>query len=121
MSKLVFAGLASLFILQGCVISVNDDDHDRGNYYHSEKKREQKNKSYIATLSAGTDISLVKSALGTPDFSEMLMKEDKEYKVLFYRTQHVHSDGNTSKDECTPLVFNNGELVGYGDTAIQHL
>jgi len=26
-------------------------------------------------------------------------------------------DGITTKDECTPLVFRNGNLVGWGDSA----
>ncbi len=121
MSKFVFAGLASLFILQGCVISVNDDDVERGNHYYSEVKREKKNRQYIGDLSAGENIHAIKNALGTPDFNEMLVKSDAEYKILYYRTQHVESDGKTTKDECTALIFKNAELVGFGDKAVEQL
>ncbi|MFC3121920.1 DUF3192 domain-containing protein [Agaribacter flavus] len=121
MSKVVIAGLASLFILQGCVISVNDDDFERGSHYHNEQKREKKNRDYISDLAIGTNEHSVKGALGTPDFNELLVKNEQQYKILYYRTQRTHSDGKTTKDECTPLLFKNGELVGYGDTALSGL
>ena len=36
---------------------------------------------------------------------------------MFYRTQHVKSDGITTQDECTFLLFVNGVLkeIGLGD------
>jgi hypothetical protein len=41
--------------------------------------------------------------------------------VLFYRTHRRDGDGVTTKDECTPLVFKNGLLIGWGDAAYQAL
>jgi len=35
------------------------------------------------------------------------MKGDDEYRVLYYRTQRLHADGDTTKDETTPLIFKN--------------
>ena len=52
--------------------------------------------------------------LGTPADSEAFTRDGEEVRVLFYRTQHRHSDGETSRDETTPLVFRSGELVGWG-------
>jgi hypothetical protein len=34
---------------------------------------------------------------------------------LFYRTQRKHSDGETTRDETTPLVFRDNRLIGWGD------
>jgi len=51
------------------------------------------------------------------DFNELFEKQDGTYRVLYYRTQKTMGDGITTKDECTPLVFRNGELVGWGDSA----
>jgi hypothetical protein len=56
--------------------------------------------------------------LGAPDFSEAFSKKDDSYRVLFYRTQHEHSDGETTKDETTPLVFKNDRLIGWGQDAL---
>ena len=50
-------------------------------------------------------------------FNELFEKQDGTYRVLYYRTQKTMGDGITTKDECTPLVFRNGNLVGWGDSA----
>lgn len=63
------------------------------------------NRDIISKLSLGADRSSVVSRLGTPSQPEALVKEGDEYRVLYYRTQHRHSDGETSKDETTPLIF----------------
>lgn len=58
--------------------------------------------------------------MGNADFSEAYIQNgdvNKEVIVLFYRTQHTHSDGKTTKDECTPIVISNNALVGWGETA----
>ncbi|WP_351079613.1 DUF3192 domain-containing protein, partial [Shewanella sp. CAL98-MNA-CIBAN-0140] len=59
--------------------------------------------------------------LKTPDFTELLKKEEDVYQVLFYATHSIHSDGKMTKDECTPLVFKNDKLVGIGASALQML
>ena len=38
----------------------------------------------------------------------------KSVVIFFYYTQRKWSDGNYTKDECTPVVFENGKLVGWG-------
>lgn len=42
----------------------------------------------------------------------------RRHRVLFFRTQHRHSDGETSRDETTPLVFRNDTLIGWGDDVL---
>lgn len=106
--------------LQGCVISIDEDDFNSRSS-HSEHDREERNRDYIADLSVDASIERVKTRLGTPDFSELVVKGEQEYRVLYYRTQWMKGDGTTTKDECTPLVFKNGALVGYGETALDHL
>ncbi|HET8817399.1 MAG TPA: DUF3192 domain-containing protein, partial [Pseudidiomarina sp.] len=59
--------------------------------------------------------------LGTPNFSELWTVDGDKYRVLYYRTHRVDSDGETTKDECTPLVFVNGSLVGTGDLAVSRI
>ena len=45
--------------------------------------------------------------------------DGSEIEVLFFRTRHRHSDGETTPDETTPLVFVDGELVGWGAAAYE--
>lgn len=111
---------ASLPILSGCIIAVHDGgDDDNGS--HSEAKRERLNRQMIAQLTPGTSIDSVRSELGEPDFSETLSKDGKLVRLYRYRTHHMHSDGETTLDETTVLVFVDGLLQGTGETALQML
>jgi hypothetical protein len=60
----------------------------------------------------------VLAKLKTPSFTELLKKDNNVYQVLFYAIHHVHSDGNMTKDECTPLIFKSEQLVGIGESAL---
>ena len=64
--------------------------------------------------------SSVVADLGDPDFTDAFARGDSEYVVLRYRTQRVKGDGITTRDETTPLVFVDGNLVGWGESAIEH-
>ncbi|MFK3863227.1 DUF3192 domain-containing protein [Pseudoalteromonas rhizosphaerae] len=81
--------------------------------------REAFNKRYIAKLSVETptNLSTVLEYLGSPDLT--FAKRDKEevWQIIFYRTQHIKSDGITTMDECTGLLFKNGELILWGPSA----
>lgn len=117
--KLV-AAVAVISSLSGCVIAVghDGDNDDDGNNW---RKTQQFNQNYVSGLKTGTDITAVRQSLGTPAFSESFNKQGEIVEVLFYRTHHSHSDGMTSKDECTALIFKRGVLVGWGDKAYQIL
>lgn len=120
MKKSIFAAALILpLALSGCVISVDGD----GEYGYSSdwEDREHKNRRHIAKLETNTDISDIKRRMGIADFNELHQKEQDEYQVLYYRTHRRDGDGVTTKDECTPLVFKNGLLVGWGDTAYEVL
>ncbi|NVK24416.1 MAG: DUF3192 domain-containing protein [Gammaproteobacteria bacterium] len=112
------------FSLTGCVIVANDDD-TRADWIGSSSsdwKQEQKeNKRKIAELEVGQSFSSVRSEMGTPEFNEAFTQNGKKYQVLFYRTRHKHSDGQTTKSECTPLIFVDGVLNSWGDKAYNKL
>ncbi len=116
---LIIAALIMPLALSGCVISVDGD----GDYSHHADwdDREVENRRAIADLVTGTKLAAVKRDLGTPDFSELYQRESGEFQVLFYRTQRTKGDGITTKDECTPLVFKNGVLHGWGETAFSDI
>jgi hypothetical protein len=79
------------------------------------KKEQRVNREEISNLEIGMTRGAVVNRLGTPSDSEAFSHEGEEVRVLFYRTRHKNSDGETSRDETTPLVFKNDLLLGWGD------
>jgi hypothetical protein len=83
------------------------------------KDREEYNKIQISKLELGLHKKQVIELLGSPDITEAKRSDNKELQVMFYRTQHRQADGITTKDECTALLFENNELIAWGDNAYQ--
>lgn len=114
-----------LATLSACIIVTDrenvdfgwDDSTDHGN--ESWQRKNRKNRDAIANLQVGASVEVVKSELGSPDFSESFSDHGQQYLILRYRTHHRHSDGETSTDETTPLVFEGGLLTGWGDSAMK--
>lgn len=81
--------------------------------------REAYNKRYIEKLKADNSLMLedVLSKIGSPDLTFAKLVDDDQYQVAYYRTQHQHSDGITTKDECTGLLFKNNKLIAWGPEA----
>ena len=52
----------------------------------------------------------VQQIMGEPVSGETYCQPD----VWFYYTEVVWADGLTTQDECTPLVFKDGKLIGIG-------
>lgn len=123
--KMVLIALPLTFSLTGCIIAVNEDGHEAdwvGSYSGESWKKEQRiNKQKIANLNVGESYSKVREIMGTPEFNEAFTNEGKQVQVIFYRTNHRHSDGETTKDECTPLIFIDGVLNSWGQKAYQKL
>lgn len=118
----IIAAIAvSSVLLSGCVISIDGDSEDGYSSHSSWSKTEKQNRKKISELSPGTAISAVRNSMGTPDFDELIVKNGKEHRVLFYRTQRTEGDGITTKDECTPILFINNELIGFGETALNSI
>lgn len=122
LTKLSVAAAATILALglQGCVIAVNDDGNgysDGGNY----SKLEKNNREAIAGYVEGVSLATVQAELGTPNFSDLWTVNDVRYRVMYYRTHRVHADGNTTRDECTPLVFADGVLIGTGNLALERI
>lgn len=116
MNNLVVATLFGLSLgFSGCVISVDGD----GGYGHQSDWRnaEQINRKHISRLQQDISYDDILNRMGIADFNEFYAKGDDTYQVLYYRTQHIDGDGVTTKNECTPLVFKNSVLLGWGETA----
>ena len=105
--------------LTGCVVAIGDhDDHD---LTMSDHNREYHNRKLISQLLINTSYSAVQNQLGVPDFNESYDKNGETIQVLYYRTQRVHKDDLTTKDECTPLLFKQHKLVSWGDRALSQI
>ncbi|SNY55162.1 Protein of unknown function [Arsukibacterium tuosuense] len=114
--------LALTGLLTGCVVAIGDKDYEGSDGTDNEwRKTQRENLNQINQLQPGVAFNDVVSLLGNPDFTEFLVKDEQQVQVLFYRTQHKRSDGKTTKDECTPLVFINSQLHSWGDKAYQQL
>ncbi|MEM9532874.1 MAG: DUF3192 domain-containing protein [Pseudomonadota bacterium] len=111
------AALPLILSFTGCVI-VTDPDGDWERYSDSWEHRQQDNHAYITDLRLGTSMDVVRTDLGRPDFSEGYASEGREVIVMRYRTHHRHSDGETTFDETTPLVFVDGALAGWGENVV---
>lgn len=64
----------------------------------------------IKNLKEGMSKEAVLNTMGQPLVKEVYNTEN----VWFYYTESKWSDGNRTSDECTPLVFEEGKLIGWG-------
>ena len=69
-----------------------------------------KNRDNVEKLKKDMSKAEVIAVMGEPVKGEVYCKPD----VLFYYTGTKWSDGNTTSDECTPLVFEKDRLIGSG-------
>lgn len=116
----MIATALTLPLLTGCVVAVGNGGEDE--FYSSGsswQKQYKKNRKMIADLALGSSYQNAIDKLGTPLFNELLTHNGTEYRVIFYPTNSIHSDGKMTKDECTPIVFADNKLQGYGETAYQ--
>jgi hypothetical protein len=110
----IFLALAAYGIFVLLVISFYDDSPDKMQW----EDREAYNKQFIAKLQLEQfTFEQAIEQLGSPDITEAKKVATNKFQVMFYRTQHVKSDGITTQDECTFLLFINGALkeIGLGN------
>lgn len=106
--------LTALLALTGCIVHVNDDYDEEPVW----RERQHDNQTLIQQMEIGTPIEQVFEQLGTADFTEAFATEEHGYRILRYRTHHRREDGKTTVDETTPLLFEDGRLVGWGHRAV---
>lgn len=107
----IFLALAAYGFFVFLVISFYDDSPDKMQW----EDREAYNKQFIAKLQLDQfTFEQAISELGSPDITEAKKIAGDQFQVMFYRTQHVKSDGITTQEECTFLLFVNGVLKEIG-------
>ncbi|SEK83720.1 Protein of unknown function [Colwellia chukchiensis] len=112
----ILLALAAYGIFVALVVNFYDDSPAKMRW----EDREAYNRQFIAKLELKKfNFDTAIKELGSPDITEAKIVDDNRYQVSFYRTQHVKSDGITTQDECTALLFTNGVLTAIGNTAYQ--
>lgn len=109
--KMVVAGFALYAVFVYSVVSFFPDKPEDMDW----EDREQYNKVQIAKLNLGTSKDEILALLGSPDITEAKKTREGTIQVMFYRTQHMKSDGITTQNECTPLLFEDDVLVAWGE------
>ena len=113
---IILVALAAYGIFVTLVINFYDDSPANMQW----EDREAYNQQFIAKLELKEfSFNSAIEQLGSPDITEAKIVNESSYQVSFYRTQHVKSDGITTQDECTALLFTNGVLTAIGKTAYQ--
>jgi len=110
----ILLALAAYGVFVVLVMTFYDDSPDQMKW----NDREQYNRQFIAKIKLNEfTFEHALDELGSPDITEAKQVDNDNYQVMFYRTQHVKSDGITTQDECTFLLFVNGVLkeIGLGD------
>lgn len=110
----ILLALAVYGIFVALVVTFYDDSPDKMKW----DDREAYNRQFIAKVKLEQfTFEQALTQLGSPDITEARTVDEVSYQVMFYRTQHVKSDGITTQDECTFLFFVNGILkeIGLGD------
>ena len=113
--KYIVLGLGIYAIAAGLIINFYKDD-PQGMFWQD---REAFNKRYLSKLKSDPPVFLdqVFNNLGSPDLTFAKRNGDDVFQIIYYRTQHKHSDGITTQDECTGLFFKNEQLVVWGPGA----
>jgi hypothetical protein len=81
--------------------------------------REAFNRKYIQAIELGVALQQqqVSEVLGGPDITEAIATPQGLFQIVYYRTLRAISDGITTKDECTALLFHNKQLIAIADNA----
>jgi len=113
----LLAGILSYVALTYGVLRFYKDDPDQMSW----QDREAFNTKFIYKMDLKQPVYRVDvvNYLGGPDITEAKLVEQQIYQVLYYRTHRTKSDGITTRDECTALMFKNNQLVAIGENAVE--
>jgi len=113
----ILVALAAYGIFVALVMNFYDDSPANMKW----EDREAYNRQFIAKLQLNEfSFEQAIAELGSPDITEAKNVAHDKFQVMFYRTQHMKSDGLTTQEECTALLFKNDELFAVGKSAYEN-
>jgi hypothetical protein len=82
--------------------------------------REAYNRKYIDQLTTASQLPQQEliAKLGGPDITEAEKIGADVYQLMYYRTKRSVSDGITTTQECTALLFKNQQLIALDSDAV---
>ena len=114
--SLIAIALLAYGIFVALVVTFYDDSPTKMQW----EDREAFNKQYVAKVKLDQlTFDQIILDLGSPDITEAKKVNSDKYQLMYYRTQHVKSDGITTEEECTALLFKNNTLNAIGHSAIE--
>lgn len=120
MNKKVIGRILIALAIYGVFVSLVVNFYDDSPADMEWGDRESYNRQYIGKLTLENfNFEQAIEELGSPDITEAKKVDAINFQVMFYRTQHVKSDGFTTQDECTALLFKDGSLIAIGKTAYE--
>jgi len=120
MNKKVLSLVAIALIAYGIFVALVVTFYDDSPTNMQWEDREAFNKQYVSKLKIDQlTFNQVILDLGSPDITEAKKVMSDQYQLMYYRTQHVKSDGITTEEECTALLFKNDVLNAIGHSAVK--
>ncbi|MFT5760479.1 MAG: hypothetical protein ACI9LM_005266 [Alteromonadaceae bacterium] len=112
----ILVALTAYGIFVALVMNFYDDSPSNMKW----EDREAYNRQFISKLQLEKfSFEQALKQLGSPDITEAKKVAHDKFQVLFYRTQHIKSDGITTQEECTALLFKNEALFAIGKSAYE--
>lgn len=112
--KIIAIGFSAYIALTFCVLTFVSDKPENMGW----RDREAYNKVQVAKLKLGATRDEVLALMGSPDITEAKENSSTVVQIMFFRTQHIKADGLTTKEECTPVLFEDNKLVALGESAL---
>ncbi len=101
-------------VVSGCATSSNP------NYFNEIQRESRKNREALLMLGIGMSKHDVKSIMDLPRFNEAYEISGKSMEFWFYFTDEIHfSVGRIDRERCTPILFENGKVKGWGPDYIK--
>jgi hypothetical protein len=120
MSKKVITRIIIALAIYGIFVALVMNFYDDNPSNMKWEDREDYNRHFISKVQLNKfNFEKALEELGSPDLTEAKRIKDDNYQVMFYRTHHVKSDGITTQEECTALLFKNNLLMAIGKTAYE--
>ncbi len=117
MKKVIFLLLVLAIVMSGCT---RPDTITRINRKNLMKLSIGMSKQEVLNIMGTKTMHILYGAVNNPYRSEMLRLENgKTLELLYYYTDIKRRDNCITDDELTPLVFHNGELIGWGWSFVQ--
>ena len=100
-----FFGIAAVLLAALCLSAVS------GGCAHTPWGVIKRNKENSRKLRVGMTKEEVLAIMGEPINDEKFCEPD----IWYYYNEMVWGDGLVTEDECLPLIFENGKLIGWGN------